>query len=151
MPIKVNHVEISDDDVFQEMQYQTDASNVEEVIFKAAQALVVQQLLLQTVDIKKNSDNEEEVINQLLSNNVPIPIASEESCKRYYENNKIKFLDKEMNEPLPFEMVEGHIKEYLQNQSTTSGINEYIKMLAANAKIQGFDFKDPTAMNIKIQ
>lgn len=53
MPIKVNHAEISDDDVFQEMQYQTDTSNVEEVIFKAAQALVVQQLLLQAVGVKK--------------------------------------------------------------------------------------------------
>ena len=27
MPIKVNNVEITDDDVFREMQYQTDAPN----------------------------------------------------------------------------------------------------------------------------
>jgi hypothetical protein len=49
MPIKVNNVEITDDDVFREMQYQTDAPNVETVIFNAAQALVVQQLLNQTL------------------------------------------------------------------------------------------------------
>ncbi len=151
MPIKVNHTEISDDDVFQEMQYQTDASNVEEVIFKAAQALVVQQLLLQAVGVKKSATNEEEKINQLLTDNVIIPTTSVESCERYYDNNKIKFLDKERGETLPFEMVEAYIKEYLQNQSTTSGINEYIKMLAAEANIQGFDFENPSVMNIKIQ
>ncbi|WP_190600115.1 hypothetical protein [Candidatus Vesicomyidisocius sp. SY067_SCS001] len=150
MSIKVNHVRISDDDVFQEMQYQTDAINVKEVIFKAAQALVVQQLLLQAVGIKKNTPNEEEKINQLLSDNIVIPTANVEFCKRYYDNNKIKFLDKERGETLPFEMVKVYIKEYLQNQSTVSGINEYIKMLAIDANIQGFDFKDPSVINIKI-
>ncbi len=150
MSIKVNHVQISDDDVFQEMQYQTDAINVKEVIFKAAQALVVQQLLLQAVGIKKNNPNEEEKINQLLSDNIVIPTASVEFCKRYYDNNKIKFLDKERGETLPFEMVKVYIKEYLQNQSTISGINEYIKTLAVDANIQGFDFKDPNVTNVKI-
>ncbi|CAB5494947.1 hypothetical protein AZO1586I_1675 [Bathymodiolus thermophilus thioautotrophic gill symbiont] len=151
MPIKINDVEISDDDVFQEMQYQTDASNIEEVIFKAAQALVVQQLLLQEAGIKKNDANEEEKINQLINDNVIIPIANIESCQRYYDNNKVKFLDKERNEILSFAMVEEHIREYLQNQSSTSGIKEYINVLAADADIKGFDFKDPSAMNIKIQ
>ncbi len=151
MPIKVNHVEISDDDVFQEMQYQTDSNNVETVIFKAAQALVVQQLLLQAVGVEKGATNEEEKINQLLSDNVTIPTASIESCKRYFDNNQDRFLDKKIGEPLPFELVETYIREYLQNQSTTSGISEYIKMLTAEANIQGFDFKDPSVMNIKIQ
>ncbi|NYT52067.1 MAG: hypothetical protein H0A74_00530 [Candidatus Vesicomyosocius endoextente] len=150
MSIKVNQVQISDDDVFQEMQYQTDAINVKEVIFKAAQALVVQQLLLQAVGIKKNTPNEEDKINKLLSDNIVIPTASVEFCKRYYDNNKIKFLDKERGETLPFEMVKVHIKEYLQNQSTISSINEYIKTLAVDANIQGFDFKDPSVTNIKI-
>ncbi len=151
MPIKVNHIEISDDDIFQEMQYQMDALNVEEVIFKAAQALVVQQLLLQAAGIEKNNTNEEDKIHQLLDNHVAVPMANVEACKRYYVNNKDKFFDKEKNEVLPFKMVEAHIKEYLQNQSTTSGINEYIKMLAAEANIQGFDFKDPSALNVEIQ
>ncbi|WP_201340727.1 hypothetical protein [Abyssogena phaseoliformis symbiont] len=106
---------------------------------------------MQAVGVKKNAINEEEKINQLLSDNVIMPIASVESCKHYYDNNKVKFLDKERDETLLFEMVEVHIKEYLQNQSTTSGINEYSKMLTADADIQGFDFKDPSVMNIKIQ
>jgi hypothetical protein len=151
MPIKINEIEISDEDVFQEMQYQTDASNVEEVIFKAAQALVVRQLLLQEIGLGKDDVNEEEKINQLISENVVIPAASVEVCQRYYENNKPKFLDKERDETLPFALVENHIKEYLQNQSTTSGIKEYINILAVDANIKGFDFKDPSAMNIKIQ
>jgi len=151
MPIKVNNIEISDDDVFQEMQYQTDANNVETAIFKAAQALVIRQLLIQKAGIKDDDINEEEKINQLISDNVVIPTASVESCQRYYDNNKVKFLDKERGETLPFSMVEEHIKEYLQNQSTTSGIKEYINVLASDADIKGFDFKDPSAMNIKIQ
>jgi hypothetical protein len=151
MPIQVNNVKITDEDVFQEMQYQTDASSVEEVIFKAAQALVIQQLLLQEANIKTSDNNDEEKINQLISDNVVIPTASVEACQRYYENNKVKFLDKERDETLSFAMVEEHIKEYLQNQSTTSGIKEYINVLAADASIKGFDFKDPSAMNIKIQ
>ncbi len=151
MPIKINDVEISDDDVFQEMQYQTEASNIKEVIFKAAQALVIQQLLLQEAGIKKNDINEEEKINQLISYNVVIPTASIESCRRYYNNNKIKFLDKERDEILSFRMVKEHIKEYLQNQSTISGIREYINILAVDANIKGFDFTDRSVMNIKIQ
>ncbi len=151
MPIKVNNITISDDDVFQEMQYQTEASSIKEVIFKAAQALVVQQLLLQEAGIKKNDAKEEEKINQLISDNVIIPTASTQSCQRYYDNNQVKFFDKEQQKALPFALVENHIREYLQNQSTTSGIKEYINVLAAEAAIKGFDFKDPTALNINIQ
>lgn len=151
MPIKVNNTNISDDDVFQEMQYQTDAPNVETVIFKAAQALVVQQLLLQELKITKDDTDQETKINQLLNDNLKVPSADKDICERYYENNKLKFFDKSTNNQLSFSMVEEYIREYLQNQSTTSGINEYIQRLVLNAKIQGFDFKDPSAMNIKIK
>ncbi len=151
MPIKVNKFEISDDDVFQEMQYQTNSDTVEEVIFKAAQALVVHQLLLQAAGIEAGCVDEETQINQLLERNLKIPNADTESCQRYYENNKAKFLDKEVDQVLPFELVQAHIKEYLHNQSTTSGISQYIQMLSAHANIKGFDFKDPSVMNIKIQ
>ncbi|CAB9544360.1 hypothetical protein BROOK1789C_1622 [Bathymodiolus brooksi thiotrophic gill symbiont] len=151
MPIKVNNVEITDDDVFREMQYQTDAPNVETVIFNAAQALVVQQLLLQEAKIDNSDKDQESKINQLLENNLRVPTADETACKRYYENNNKKFFDKSANRQLPFNLVQNHIKEYLQNQSTTSGINEYIQMLAANSEIKGFDFKDPSAMNVRIK
>jgi len=151
MPIKVNNIEITDDDVFREMQYQTDAPNVETVIFNAAQALVVQQLLLQAAKTNSNDSDQEVKINQLLEDNLKVPTADEVACKRYYKNNDKKFFDKSTNQQLPFNLVENHIKEYLQNQSTTSGINEYIQMLAANAEIKGFDFKDPSAMNVRIK
>jgi hypothetical protein len=149
MPIKVNDIEISDEAVFKEMQYHPGASNVEEAMFKSAQALVVQQLLLQESDADDADD--EKAINALLANQVNIPDADEQSCKTYYQQNQAKFIDKETKKVLPFELVENHIKEYLQNQSTASGISDYIKMLIANARIKGFDFKDPSAMNVKIQ
>jgi peptidyl-prolyl cis-trans isomerase C len=82
MPIKVNNVEITDDDVFREMQYQTDAPNVETVIFNAAQALVVQQLLLQEAQIDNNDNEQEAKINQLLEDNLRVPTADEVACKR---------------------------------------------------------------------
>ena len=46
MPIIVNKAEITDDEVHAEMQYHT-AGSVEEARHKAAEALVVKQLLLQ--------------------------------------------------------------------------------------------------------
>ena len=44
MPIHVGGVEISDQQVFEEMQYQEDAESVKQACFFAAQSLVIRQL-----------------------------------------------------------------------------------------------------------
>ncbi len=164
MPIHVGGVEIADEQVFEEMQYQDEADSVKHACFLAAQSLVVRQLLLNTAFKQKiianladkaladiDSAEEEQMITALIDQSVCVPEAGEEACKRYYENNRSKFTDKELNKVLPFEQVAGHIKEYLSAQSLMNGISEYIQVLAANTKIKGFDFKDPEAMMVDLE
>lgn len=164
MPIHVGGVEISDQQVFEEMQYQEDAENVKQACFFAAQSLVIRQLLLNTAFKQKvvaelsdkpladiSPEEEEQLVSALIDKSVRVPEAGEEACKRYYENNQVKFTDKKLNKILPYEQVAGHVKEYLSAQSLMNGISEYIQVLAANTKIKGFDFKDPEAMMVNLE
>ena len=164
MPIHVGGVEISDHQVFEEMQYQEKAEDIKQACFLAAQSLVIRQLLLNTAFKQKvvadlsdksladiNPDEEEQLISALIDKSVSVPEAGQEACKRYYQNNLVKFTDKKLDKILPFEQVAGHVKEYLSAQSLMNGISEYIQVLAANTKIKGFDFKDPEAMMVNLE
>ena len=164
MPIHVGGVEISDHQVFEEMQYQQKAEDIKQACFLAAQSLVIRQLLLNTAFKQKvvadlsdksladiNPDEEEQLISALIDKSVSVPEAGQEACKRYYQNNLVKFTDKKLDKILPFEQVAGHVKEYLSAQSLMNGISEYIQVLAANTKIKGFDFKDPEAMMVNLE
>ena len=164
MPIHVGGVEITDQQVFEEMQYQEDAADIKQACFFAAQSLVIRQLLLNTAFKQKvvadlsdkaladiSPEEEEQMVTALIDKSVRVPEAGEEACKRYYENNQAKFTDKEVNKVLPFEQVAGHVKEYLSAQSLMNGISEYIQVLAANTKTKGFDFKDPEAMMVNLE
>lgn len=148
MPIIVNNVEITDDEVHAEMQYHP-AASVEAARHKAAQALVIRQLLLQAakdrklIDDPKQADHEkaEETIDQLIQQEVAVPEADEQSCKRYYEQNMERFVDKNSHQLLPFDRVSSYIRDYLQARSLQTGINQYIKLLAGRARIAGFDLE----------
>ena len=164
MPIYVGGVEIADEQVFEEMQYQDQADSIKHACFLAAQSLVIRQLLLNTAFKQKiiadladkglsdlNPAEEEQMINALIDQSVSVPEAGKDVCKRYYENNRSKFTDKKLDKVLPFEQVAGHVREYLSAQSLMNGISEYIQILAANTKIKGFDFKDPDAMMVNLE
>ena len=164
MPIHVGGVEIADEQVFEEMQYQEEADSMKHACFLAAQSLVVRQLLINTAFKQKiianladkaladiDTAEEEQMINALIDQSVAVPEAAEDVCRRYYENNRAKFTDKKLDKVLPFEQVAGHVKEYLSAQSLMNGISEYIQVLAANTKIKGFDFKDPEAMMVDLE
>ena len=148
MPIIVNNIEITDDEVHAEMQYHP-AASVEAARHKAAQALVIRQLLLQAakdkklLDDLKNTDNKkaEESIDVLIQQEVVVPEADEQSCKRYYEQNMERFIDKRSHQLLPFESVFSYIRDYLHARSLQTGINQYIKLLAGRARIAGFDLE----------
>lgn len=148
MPIIINDVEITDEEVHAEMQHHP-AKTVDEARHRAARALVIRKLLLlEAVDsniLKPGKDSsskaEEEAIDTLLQNKVPVPDADETSCSRYYEQNKQRFIDKKTNEILPFKFVHHHIHDYLQTRSLQTGISHYIKVLAGKAKIVGFDLE----------
>lgn len=149
MPIIVNDVEITDDEVHAEMQYHP-ASSLQKARYRAAQALVIRQLLVQAArennlldeDELADSLTAEKSIDRLLQGKVAVPEADEQSCRRYYEQNRDRFIDKQTREQLPFEMVRDRIKEYLHACSLQTGIRQYIKLLAGRARIAGFDLEE---------
>ena len=115
-----------------------------------AQALVIRQLLLQAAKAKNMLEDEEQIdnvlaeetIDTLIQQEVIVPQADTESCKRYYEQNKDRFIDKSTDKVLPFDSVNSHIRNYLHARSLQTGINQYITLLAGSANIAGFDLED---------
>lgn len=148
MPIIVDNVEISDDDVHAEMQYHP-ASSIEAARQKAAQALVIRQLLLRTAEEKKllrstdksNPKKVEEAIDLLIAQEVSVPQADNKYCKHYYEHNLERFIDKTTHKLLPYESVASYIRDYLHARSLQTGISQYIKVLSGRARIAGFDLE----------
>ncbi|MCC7260875.1 MAG: hypothetical protein IT567_07565 [Alphaproteobacteria bacterium] len=145
MPIFVNDVEITDDAVHREMQYHP-ASHVEEAQHKAAQALVVQELLRQAARkaglLQDDTPTAEDTaIDLLLQQEISLPDADSESCHRYYMQNQVRFTDKKTGEILPFSLVESRICDYMRARSLRTGISQYIRVLAGQARIAGFDME----------
>lgn len=148
MPIFVNDIEILDDEVHEEMQHHP-SKNVSEARHKAAHALVIRKLLLleaveQNLIAKLNTfpaSVEEDAIGQLIHKEVEFMDADEESCRRYFENNPQRFKDQSTGQALPFELVQAHIREYLETRSLQTGINHYLKRLAGKAQIIGFELE----------
>ena len=148
MPIFVNKVEITDDEIHAEMQYHP-ANSIEEARHKAAEALVIRQLLLQAAheknlltDVNTATDKDvDKVISKLIQQEVSVPQADAPVCKRYYEQNAARFLDKKSGQQLPFESVFEYIRDYLHARSLQTGINQYIKILSGQARIAGFDLE----------
>lgn len=145
MPIYVNKTEISDDAVFKEMQYHP-ASSREAARDEAAKALLVKELLRQEAVEKGLLDEgaDAEAIDsaalKLIEQEVSSPEADEAACRRYYDHNIERFRAADgASLPLPFEQVEGRIREYLHTRSIRHGIQSYILDLARKAKIAGFD------------
>jgi len=97
--ITVNGVVIEESDLANELQYHAN-QNFNTVVQQAGQALVIRQLLLSEAknkgfyieDSDTKSDNEEQAIQTLLSENVSYDDPDEAICQRYYENNKQKFM-----------------------------------------------------------
>ena len=148
MPIIVNDAEITDDEVHAEMQYHR-ADSLQEARHEAARALVIRQLLLQAAreagllgeeDIA-DARKVDEAIDTLLVREVSVPEADESSCRRYYESNIERFVDRRTSAQLPFESVSEHIQKYLHTRSLKTGISQYIRLLAGRARIVGFDME----------
>lgn len=142
MPIFVNNVEITDDEVYREMQHHP-APSVDAARDEAARALVVRELLRQAADgdmqgAARGSDDEEAAISRLIDREVRIPLADEPACRRYYEHNTAHFKDAKTGQLLSFDLVEGHIRDYLYARSFHAGLAQYISILAERAKIVGF-------------
>lgn len=147
MPVLVNKIEITDDEVHAEMQYHP-ASSVDNARDLAAQALIIRELLfqeaihLELTDVKSTYDTTEDeiasTIEKLLEQEISIPEADSATCRRYYEQHQSFFLDKKTNQILSFDLVEKHIQDYLHDKAMRIAIRQYIEKLAKAAKISGF-------------
>jgi len=141
----VNKTEISDDEVFKEMQFHP-APSREAARDEAAKALLVRELLRQEA-LKKGFLTEEDTeeafdagIMKLIQEEVTAPEATAEVCRHYYDHNIERFRAGEgVKMPLPFAEVEPRIRDYLHTRSMRHGIQSYILDLAGRAKIAGFD------------
>ncbi|MFA5593376.1 MAG: peptidylprolyl isomerase [Micavibrio sp.] len=94
--IEVNGIKISIEEINAEVQYHP-AESLYSAKYEAMKALVIKEMLIQRAvdsglcnreEAVKNPDG---VIDDLLEREISIPAADEETCKRYYENNKKKF------------------------------------------------------------
>lgn len=145
MPLYVNKTEITDDQVFSEMQFHPAASR-EAARDEAAKALLIRELLRQEAvnqglaDEGADEEQLEAAILQLVETEVSTPEATQEACRRYYDQNIERFsVSEDVRIPQAFEKVEPRIKDYLHTRSVRHGIQSYILDLASRAKIAGFD------------
>ncbi len=148
MPLFVNKTEITDEQVFAEMQYHP-ASSLIEAQTKAATALAVRELLLQEAarlhicapDEEASEEIREDfVISRLLEQEVVTPEADDISCQRYYDQNQKTFCDKDGN-AVPFEYVQPTIAAYLKDVSWQTAMTLYLKILVGRAHIAGLNLE----------
>ncbi len=146
MPVFVNNVEITDDQVHLEMQHHPSPS-VEDARQEASRALIIRRLLLEeamddkliNIDELATLDEEKEelLIEALLADIIQVPMADDEICQRYYDQNTQRFVDKTTGKPIPYNMVKDHIKNYIEDKGHMSAFNAYIDKLMDKANIVG--------------
>ncbi|MHB0950857.1 MAG: peptidylprolyl isomerase [Allorhizobium sp.] len=100
--VSVNGVEIAESDILAEAQNHP-AENPGAALLAAARALAVRELLLQrahelNITAKPDTDaegrsetDEDAAIRRLIEEEVSVPSATPEECRRFYENNREKF------------------------------------------------------------
>lgn len=144
MPVFVNNIEITDEQVFAEMQYHP-ASSLTEAQEKAATALAIRELLLQEAarlgitapDASAVQEVKEDyLISRLLDQEVTTPEPDDVVCGRYYDNHQKIFLDTAGN-PVPFEHVKATIAAYLKEVSWQTAVRQYLKILIGKSHIAG--------------
>ena len=148
MSVYVNEVEITEEDIGQEMQYHP-APSRERAWQLAAQSLVIRQLFLQqaaesgyleSVDgISGESETEAAAIDRLLEENITVPEADEATCLRFYDTHPDSFKDEKSGERRSFDQAQAQIRDYLQAKAMRMAVAEYIKALSYEAKIKGIE------------
>ncbi len=132
--ITVNGIKITPDEINAEVQYHP-AESLFSAKYEAMRALVIRELLLQRAaelglcqrdEAIKNPDP---VIESLLEQEISVPDADPETCRRYYENNKSQFF----TSPL-FEVSHILYMAPLDNQEARS--EALLKAQSALAKIK---------------
>jgi peptidyl-prolyl cis-trans isomerase C len=87
--ISVNNATITEESVLSEMQYHQ-ASNVDQAKYKAAQSLVIAELVKQAAD-KAGYDDAEDFVSHIVDEQIADYAPSGDEIRRYYDNNQNKF------------------------------------------------------------
>lgn len=93
--VTVNGIQITPEQINAEVQYHP-ASSLIEAKYKAMQALVIKELLMQKasalgVSLGGPQHKPEQAIDDLLAAEISVPEPDEETCRRYYDSNKRRF------------------------------------------------------------
>ena len=94
--VDVNGVKITPEQIGAEVQYHP-AGTLPEAKYEAMQALVIRELLIQRAATMGLCSREEAIkkpdstIDELLAREISVPDPDEQTCRRYYENNKGRF------------------------------------------------------------
>jgi peptidyl-prolyl cis-trans isomerase C len=146
MPIFVGETEITDEEVFREMQYHP-APSMEAARDTAAQALVVREILRQEAARKGlapedagDGGDDDFGLMRLVEQSISVPTATIDVCRHYYDRNPDRFRAADVKGcQVPFEAVEEKIRDYLQARSAREGLRAYVLALAEDTRIAGFD------------
>lgn len=156
MPIMINNFEISDDEVFREMQHHPSES-AQEAMTKAAQALTIRHLLLKeaeklgfrenpnscestarTVVTTPEPEAVENAIAALLEKKIVVPTVDEETLHNFYQRNPQLFA--QGSQRPTFEDCREPIAQYLVDAAWQSAVKAYIGHLIGQARIEGVRF-----------
>lgn len=136
--ITVNHREIPEDIVLGEMQYHP-AGSRQEAFQRAAEALVLRELLLQEAHARAvmSVDNDEaELIDTLLADVLQVPTPSEVECQSFYAAQASRFVDGQ-GQPLSYDVVAPLILTELEARAGRQALHDYLKTLVARSRIDG--------------
>lgn len=136
--ITVNHREIPEDMVLSEMQYHP-AGSRQEAFQRAAEALVLRELLLQEAHAKAvlPVDNDEaELIDTLLAQVLQVPSPSEAECEVFFAAQAARFVDAD-GQALAYAVVASLIRTELEARAGRQALHDYLKDLVTRSTIQG--------------
>ena len=136
--VYVNHKLIPEDMIGQEMQYHP-AQSKQEAWQKAAEALVLRELLLQEAfkEHLTDVDNDEaEIIDALLAKKITIDEPDNAQAQDFYQSQIHRFVDTQ-GQILAYAQVESLIKTELSARAGRQAVAAYLKNLLANTHLQG--------------
>lgn len=136
--VYVNHKLIPEDMIGQEMQYHP-AQSKQEAWQKAAEALVLRELLLQEAfkeHLAEVDNDEAEIIDALLAKKIDIAEPSQEEILAFYHTQQHRLIDAQ-GQQIPYPQVELLIKTELAARAGRLAIKDYLQQLVAQSHIQG--------------
>lgn len=147
MTITINQKEISEEEIYSEVQYHP-ANSFEEAVEKAMHSIVIRELLLQeaqrlnvTPNYTDDQSMEEATIHALWGKVLNLPVPDDRAIETFFKNNRTKFVTSE-GAILTFSDVKEEIAEYLKDVSWQNATREYIRLLVQKSQISGVKLWD---------